>query len=276
MKQLAINIAKKIYQHTPWLLVRSFLFNTFCSLVKNREVLASIDGVNFRLDLGEVVDLCLYLGRYEPDMTAAIETHCQTGYTVLDIGANIGAHALRLAKIVGDSGKVYAFEPTDYAYNKLAHNISLNWFTNIVPQQLALSDVSQPQKKIRFRSSWPTNGQPIERESNVDFIRLDDWCKNENVRQVDLIKLDVDGNEYSVIMGALSLLSRQHPPILMEVWGPNFVDDSKNPFIVLQQIGYKFFHIETGEEYAGIADLRALVSQDGELLDFSISIVARC
>jgi len=275
MKQCMINLAKSIYLNTPYKSLRNTYFRVFCAMFRNRIVQSSIDGINYKLDLGEVIDLGIYLNRYESDMTAAIEKICRPGFTVLDIGANIGAHALRLSRIVGESGRVYAFEPTDYAYKKLVHNISLNKFKNIIPIQIVLSDKNLLRQSIHFRSSWPTKGNPIEQESIVDFTKLDDLCKREKIEHVDLIKLDVDGNEYSVIMGAESLLKNQYPCILMEVWGLNFSDDLINPFIVLKQFGYRFFNINTGEEYVSVEDLRSIVSLDGELLDFAFNIVAK-
>jgi FkbM family methyltransferase len=276
MKQFIINIAKRIYLNTPFQSLRSIYYRTFCAMVRNRIVQASIDGINYKLDLGEVIDVGIYLDRYEPDLTTAIEKYCRSGFTVLDIGANIGAHTLHMASIIGESGRVFAFEPTNYAYQKLLHNISLNQFENITPIQIVLSDKNLLRQSIHFRSSWPTKGNPVEQESIVDFIKLDDWCKRENLEHVDLIKLDVDGNEYSVIKGAKSLLIRQHPLILMEVWGLNFSNELKNPFILLKELGYRFFHISTEEEYMSIDNLRANVSSDGKLLDYSFSIVAKC
>lgn len=274
MKRIVINIAKKIYLNTPFRFLRNIYFRVFCAIVRNRNIQSSVDGINYTLDLGEVIDICIYLNRYEPDMTSAIEKYCRPGFTVLDIGANIGAHALRLAKIAGETGRVFAFEPTGYAFKKLDHNISLNNFKNITPLQIALSDKNLPAQKIRFRSSWPTTGKPTEQESVVDFITLDDWCKTEGVERIHLIKLDVDGNEYTVIMGAKSVLTSQRPVILMEVWGPNFSDDTKNPFMLLKQLGYRFYAIGTGDEYISVDDLKAVVTRDGKLLDHSFDIVA--
>jgi FkbM family methyltransferase len=271
-----INLAKRIYLNTPYRSLRSIYYRVFCAIVRKRIVHASIAGINYKLDLGEVIDVGIYLNRYEPDMAAAMEKLCRPGSTVLDIGANIGAHTLRIAKLVGESGRVYAFEPTDYAYQKLVHNISLNQFRNIIPIQIVLSDRNLLRQSVSFRSSWPTKGSPKDRESVVDFTRLDDWYKKGNIDHVDLIKLDVDGNEYSVIMGAKSLLANQRPPILMEVWGPNFTHDSQNPFVVLKQLGYKFYHISSGEVYVSIDHLKSVVSSDGKLLDYSFGIVAKC
>jgi len=276
IRKLVIDCATKIYLNTPFQSLRSIYYRIFCAIVRGRVVNTSIGGINYKLDLGEVIDVGIYLDRYEPDMTIAIEKYCRPGFTVLDIGANIGAHALRLTKIIGESGKVYAFEPTDYAYQKLIHNISLNQFKNIVPLQIVLADRNIKRQSIKFRSSWPTKGNPVEKESIVDFEKLDDWCKRENVDHVDLIKLDVDGNEYTVSKGAEALLTSQRPLILMEVWGPNFSDSQRNPFFILKQLGYRFYHIDTGKEYISVDDLRGTVSMGGELLDHSVNIVAKC
>jgi len=275
LKQGIFNLAKKIYFATPHQSLRSFYYRTFCAMVRNRTVQASIGGIKYQLNLGEVIDIGIYLNSYETDMALAIENFCRPGFIVLDIGANIGAHALPIAKIVGESGKVYAFEPTDYAYSKLVYNISLNQFKNITPIQIVLSDNNLLRQSINFKCSWPTNGKPVERKSIADFIKLDDWCKASKIEHVDLIKLDVDGNEYSVIKGAESLLTIQHPLILMEVWGPNFSDFSRNPFTLLKNFGYRFFHINTEEEYVSIDELRSIVSLDGKLLDLSFNIVAK-
>ena len=275
MQQHLINLAKKIYLKTPSKALRSVYFRTFCSVVRNRKVQTSVDGINYELDLGEVIDVSIYLNRYEPDTTAAIEKFCLSGFTVFDIGANIGAHTLRLGRLAGESGRVYAFEPTDYAYQRLVRNITLNQF-NVVPVQIALSDENRLRQKVHFRSSWPTKGNPAENECTVDFVRLDVWWKSENPSHVDQIKIDVDGNEHTVIRGAESLLADQHPLMLIEVWGPNFADASKNPFVVLKRLGYRFFDIASGEEYTTVDDLKAMVSVNGKLLDHSFNIVARC
>jgi FkbM family methyltransferase len=272
---MLINGLRMLYRSTPSKVVRELYFRSFCALVRNKKMMASIDGITYDLDLGEMIDICLLLKQFEPDVTQAITRYCIPGMTVFDIGANVGAHALHAANNVGSDGRVFAFEPTDFAYRKLLKNIALNPTLNINASQVALSDHDLKRQQINFRSSWRTDSTRKDWPCLVDFMRLDAWCDEQGIDRVDLIKLDVDGNEYSVIMGAESLLTSQHPLILMEVWGPNFSDHTKNPFIVLKQFGYRFFHIDTGEEYMSIDDLKAIVSLDGKLLDHSFSIVAK-
>src|ERR1700732_2573671 len=76
--------------------------------------------VRWTLDLREGIDFSIWLlGAFELATVRAYERIVRPGDTVLDIGANIGAHVLHLARAVGAEGKVWAIEPTDYAINKL-------------------------------------------------------------------------------------------------------------------------------------------------------------
>jgi len=79
------------------------------------------------------------------------------------------------------------------------------------------------------------------------------------VGRVDLIKLDVDGNEHAVISGARRILESCHPIMLVEAVGPHFGDDAMNPFLVLKQLGYRLWDAGSGREYVGLSDLKALL-----------------
>ena len=73
------------------------------------------------------IDFAIYLGgMFERNTALALRKLVRPSSLVLDIGANIGAHTLRLANLVGSSGRVFAFEPTDFAYSKLQANLDLN------------------------------------------------------------------------------------------------------------------------------------------------------
>src|SRR3954452_9474462 len=78
------------------------------------------DGISYDLDLSQGIDFAIYLGNiYERQTRAALRKLVSPGVLVLDIGANIGAHTLDLARQVGADARVLAFEPTDYAFRKL-------------------------------------------------------------------------------------------------------------------------------------------------------------
>ena len=81
----------------------------------------------WQLDLREVIDFMIYIsGGFETYLSQFIRRNVKVGDVVMDIGANIGAHTLTMGQSVGTSGKAYAVEATEYAFNKLQRNIQLN------------------------------------------------------------------------------------------------------------------------------------------------------
>src|SRR6266436_206522 len=89
----------------------------------SNEVEVFRDGLKWRLDLEQGIDLAIYLlGAFERSTVNAYRKIVQPGDTVLDIGANVGAHTLHLARLVGNNGTVIAYEPTAYAVRKLRQN----------------------------------------------------------------------------------------------------------------------------------------------------------
>ena len=92
----------------------------------------------WHLDLHEGIDFAIYLtGRFEPETVTTMASLIKSGDVVLDIGANIGAHTLSMARMVGKEGKVIAFEPTKYAFDKLVANTTLN-------PKFAVKDYTKP------------------------------------------------------------------------------------------------------------------------------------
>lgn len=267
-------LARLIYCNTPFPSLRKFYFDTYSHLVRNSQVIANIDGVNFELELGELIDLALYLGKFEPTVVDAIKRFCHPGMVVLDIGANIGAHGLRLGSIVGRKGRVYAFEPTTIAFTKLGRNLALNPQLNVSIFRVALSNESQVNRTISFRSSWRTDGSQKDSTCDVDFVRLDDWARINGVNHIDLIKLDVDGNEFGVLSGGADLLTRCKPIFLMEMVGPHFSDSTRNPFLFLESLGYEFSNIDTGVKYTGVDEMSNLIPSNDYGMTISMNILA--
>jgi FkbM family methyltransferase len=269
-----LNIGKFIWERTPNRSLREFYFKLFLATVRNKQTVSTIEGMTFQLDLGEMIDVQLFLERYEPDVCVAIERYCRPGLKVLDIGANIGAHTFRLAKCVGSEGHVFAFEPTDYAYEKLRVNVRLNSFTNISTYHVALAEQNLAQQTISYRSSWRTDGECSSTNGVVDFVRLDDWSVEQGVESVDFIKIDVDGNEYPILAGGRELIERCRPIFVMEAVGPHFDNEARNPHALLARLGYPFRNTRSGVEYKGVQEMaEALPRHDNEMTQ-SLNVVA--
>src|SRR6266478_5478412 len=87
-------------------------------------VIREIDGATFELDLREVIDASLfYSGTFEVEAERTITAALKPGMTAVDIGANFGYHTFRMAKAVGNDGRVIAIEPTEWAFGKLQRNM---------------------------------------------------------------------------------------------------------------------------------------------------------
>ena len=184
-------------------------------------------GIRWELDLREGIDFAIWLfGHFEPDAYAAYRKRLKPDDVVLDIGANIGAHALPLAQCVAPGGKVLAFEPTVYAFKKLQRHRELNPELGKVlhAQQILLMDSPTAAVPATIASAWPLEetdglhpdhfGRP-ESTAGARAAMLDEIVRDEP--RIDFIKLDVDGHELAVLRGARATLARCKPPILIEL-----------------------------------------------------------
>jgi FkbM family methyltransferase len=187
------------------------------------------DGVTYDLDLSQGIDFAIYLGNiYERRTRAALRKLVTPGSLVLDIGANIGALTLPLAQYVGPTGRVLAFEPTNYAFRKLGRNLALN--PELAPRVTAchcfLTESDSRPVPLTIHSSWPLAkeaglhakhlGREMETES-AQARSVDSVVAELADRSVQLVKLDVDGFECEVLRGARKLLSEARPVFVMEL-----------------------------------------------------------
>ncbi|MFN7096097.1 MAG: FkbM family methyltransferase [Gammaproteobacteria bacterium] len=87
------------------------------------------------------IGLALYLyGEFSENEATIFRQLIRPGQTVLDVGANIGAHTVLFAQLTGPAGQVYAFEPQRLVFQQLCTNVTLNSLPNVYCQQIGLSD----------------------------------------------------------------------------------------------------------------------------------------
>jgi FkbM family methyltransferase len=268
-----VSVARACYRAMPLRAVRKLAFAAFARAVRNRRTVSTVGEARFDLDLGETIDLSLFLGQYEPEVAAGIRRYTPRGATVFDIGANIGAHTLLLAALVGREGRVIAFEPTDYAFRKLTRNLALNDVPQVEAVQLALSDRRSELEDVNFRSSWRTDGGRKDGRTSVRFDTLDAWCAEKQIGGVDLIKVDVDGNEFPLISGARRTISQYRPVLLMEAVGPHFDNDARNPYRVLSELEYRFRLLKSGAEMT-VETMRESLPRNDAAMSVSLNVLA--
>jgi FkbM family methyltransferase len=135
----------------------------------------------------------------------------ETGQSFLDIGANIGYYSLLASKKIGNSGRVYSFEPSSREFRRLLKNIEINNCTNIIPSNIALSDSNNEIYFSIAQGHTGLNSFTIEDESVyktpqiIKAMKLDNYFNSEN-RKFQLAKIDVEGAELLVLKGMENIL----------------------------------------------------------------------
>jgi FkbM family methyltransferase len=232
-------------------------------------------GLTWSLDLREGIDFSIFLlGAFERSTVSALRKLARPGNTVFDIGANIGAHTLGLARSVGPSGRVFAFEPSDFAFEKLKRNLALNpeLESRTSAHQILLAAESSAALPERIYASWPLlASEPVHPKlrgrllttSNARVDTLDHFCERERLARLDLIKIDVDGHEVPVLTGGAKTLDRFQPTLLMEM-SPYVQDEQQHGFdalvSLLRDAGYSIEDAGTGKPLPlRASELRALI-----------------
>lgn len=183
-------------------------------------------GLRLHVYLSNDLSKQLYVGGcFEPNEFAFLDNILAPGMTFIDAGANDGLFTLFAARRVGPTGQVWAFEPSRREFTRLRRNVQSNVLGNVRTFQLALADTQgQAEMKIADdeHSGQNTLGDfayqiDLVRRERVATVRLEDLVRQEYLRQIDVIKLDVEGAELSVLTGASEILRKQRPLLLLEV-----------------------------------------------------------
>lgn len=150
------------------------------------------------------------------------------GATVVDVGANIGYIALIFAKAVGPNGCVICLEPIPDNLVELRRNVELNKLSHVEILPIAAGD-SNGRTAMTQGLNGVIAGPGGDLE--VEIRRLDEL----GLAKVDLIKIDVEGFERSVLAGASAVL-REHKPALFVEIHPRLVPDAGDPQAILDDL----------------------------------------
>jgi len=194
-------------------------------------------------------------GYWEKTETEAFIKHLKPGALVVDAGANFGHYALVASRFVGENGHVYAFEPDAKTFSLLQSNVALLDEPNVTPVLAGLSD-TEGTLDLMVDNANP-GGHSYVRDNVRGFggstqtivHALDDYLReHEPERPLSLIKIDVQGYEYKLILGARKRFLKDRPVVFCEVT-PDAMeksgDDYRSLMTFFRDAGYSVQFIDT-------------------------------
>lgn len=177
------------------------------------------------------------------------------GDVVLDVGGNIGDYCCTFARIIGSSGHVHTFEPVPPTINKLEAALDAQGVQNVTLVPKAVSnapghieihmpgdDHARPAIHMTERESWDQS-QPVQSFA-CEAVTLDGYVSDQQLGNIDFVKIDVEGAELLVLQGAGNLLQEQSPILFFEMWDSYMRDFGTTPADfckILRGAGYDQF-----------------------------------
>jgi FkbM family methyltransferase len=191
----------------------------------------------------------IHRGIYENFESKIVSTFIRPGDRVINVGAHIGFHAVRMADLVGPEGEVICFEPAPSNVNLLRENIETNGFSNrcnIHP--VALGD-KKSQEQFFFNGPNSGDFRPWIGEQGMKSCLISVEVFDEFVKdpwRVDFVMIDAQGYEVKILRGMKRLLSIPKLTMLIEYWpyGLSRVGDTVRDFVELIKY-FTVFHVDS-------------------------------
>jgi FkbM family methyltransferase len=217
----------------------------------------------------------MHLRHGNPEMaeSAWMERHLRAGDLVLDVGANHGMITLECALLVGQTGRVHAFEPAPQTRDCLMRHLEINDIHNVSVFDTAVSSSNGKASLHVYESATGLTTladshahHPADKVVRVNTITLDEHCDVHKISTVHLLKLDIEGHELSALRGARRMLTgKSVRAMLFEVGDVSFRNANVRPADLLNYLrglGYGVFDIAgSGEPGARITSFPP--SRDG-------------
>jgi len=260
-------IPPSLLRAIPLLSVRRLLLRSMNAALKRQPMefeIVTPFGFRFAGNTRDVIQRHVYVfGVWEPDVTAWMTSNVTPGSVVVDVGANVGYFTLLLAELVGPNGIVHSVEPLPSTVRHLRENIELNPNPGgVVVHDVACSESEGTTEVFRADSignsstSWGEHSEGL-----VSCRTLDLLLKQTEPGLISLIKIDAEGDEMGILVGAsrtLALMS-SGAAVLVEVTpemllGRGFV--ANDPLKLMDEAGFDAYAIDNDYTPARYADRR--------------------
>lgn len=181
------------------------------------------DNIYFRLDISRLIDHSIFFFKVRDVGWENLFRLLKPDFHVIDAGANMGFLTLKFSRICVD-GVVYGFEPDSDNFNDLSQNLRLNGFENVRLFKTALGEKPAEGTLYKVFANNPGANRILPHEPSfffgsetVQITALDQYLSKGIISRVDLIKVDVEGFELFVLMGAREIIERFKPLMFIEL-----------------------------------------------------------
>lgn len=242
LKQKLVRSLGRIHEYVPnWSKpilkpfsgIYSKVYKGVYTSIKEEKLVKTPMGPLIYVNYWDCVEREIVNGNYERKYIDLFCSKVQERDVVVDVGAYIGYFSLLASERVGDEGCVYAFEPVPRNYERLLRNINENQAKNIKPFMFGLSDRNEilsikmpgdnPGESTLSEKSWTelfTDKETKKSMVKAKFLPFDEFYKINNVDNVNVIKIDVEGAEFKVVKGMKNTLKHSNPKLFMEIIPP--------------------------------------------------------
>ena len=244
-------------------------------------------GDMFDVDLSSALEWQLWaFGSWEKHFAELFSYLAGPGDRCVDVGANIGVHTVRLARLVGADGEVISIEANPEVARRTGSNIALNRLANVRLVAAAAGEASGqarlyvpgPRDTNRARASVRRYPYLTGETATVPVVTVDELCAG---APVALIKIDVEGHEAAVVRGAADVIARSAPSVVFEHCPPLLRDATESPFGWFAERGYQLFQIHydrnwlTGRGRLALEARADLPAAGGDLVAVSPRVAER-
>ena len=202
-------------------------------------------------DFEEVPVSLTCFGNYEQEETEMVLKLLEfyrddSGFTVLDVGANVGWYTLNI-KNRFPSMQVHSFEPGPITYARLIKNLQLNGFDENFAHNIGFykengrHDFYYDEEGSGASSLVDIRERSSVKKIPVDMVRMDEWAVQNGLGRIDFIKCDVEGAELFVYQGSLESIRKYKPIVFSEMlrkWSAKFGYHPNDIIVLFKEIGY--------------------------------------
>ena len=195
-------------------------------------------------------------GEYSEYEITVLNQLLRRGAFVVEAGANIGTHAVPIARMIGPVGHLHAFEPQRLTFQILCANLALNGIVNVSAHWAALGRTAGRARvpQLDPKSEQNFGGVGIEWEADANSVPVT-TIDAMDLSRLDLVKADVEGMEMAVLEGGRETIRRLRPVLYLE---NDRRDRSPDLIRTLESLGYRaWWHIVPmfrPDNFAGNAD----------------------